>query len=68
MYDIFEYDVYDRHPNYDNDQDEEAMFKHFSTYDQDNNCFNGIAYLPQDDTFLVTGKMWNHIYKVKLDY
>lgn len=28
---------------------------------------NGIAYNPKDDIFYITGKNWNHIYKVKLN-
>ena len=65
---IFKYDVDESYPNFDNDQDEEAMYRHYASYDMPNNVFNGITYQPLDDTFLVSGKMWNHIYKVKLDY
>lgn len=28
---------------------------------------NGIAYDPRDHTFLVTGKLWPHIYRIRLD-
>lgn len=64
----FNYEVKETSPNFENDRDPETLFKHYSTWDQTNNVFNGIAYRKQDDTFLVTGKMWDHIYQVKLDY
>lgn len=44
------------------------MFKHYFYYDGGNNVLNGIAYNASDDTFILTGKMFNHIYKAKLDY
>jgi glutaminyl-peptide cyclotransferase len=31
-----------------------------------NAVLNGIAYHPDDDTFYVTGKLWPHLYQVKL--
>ena len=44
------------------------MYKHYEFYDINNNMLNGIAYLRESDTFLVTGKMWNHIYQLRLNY
>ena len=37
-------------------------------YDFNNNVLNGIAYREETDTFLVTGKMWDFLFEVKLDY
>jgi glutamine cyclotransferase len=65
---IFNEDVLGSFPNFDDDQNQEVMYKHYASYDQGNNVLNGIAYQAKDDTFLLTGKMWNHIYKVRLDY
>lgn len=60
--------MYETTPNFENNRDPEAMYKHYASYDRANNVFNGIAYQKEDDTFLLTGKMWNHIYQVRLDY
>ena len=38
------------------------------SYDKRNNVFNGVAYDEQEDVFYVTGKKWQHIFKVKLNY
>ena len=54
--------------NFANSQDDVSMFAHFAYYDEGNFVFNGIAYEPETNTFLLTGKMWNHIYRVKMDY
>ena len=35
-------------------------------YDWNNNVCNGIAYIPAEDAFLVTGKRWNLLFKIKL--
>ena len=37
-------------------------------YDWNDNVLNGIAYYPPNDSFLVTGKLWDFIFEVKLDY
>ena len=37
-------------------------------YDYLNAVLNGIAYFPKNDSFLITGKMWDFIFEVKLDY
>ena len=37
-------------------------------YDYLNNVLNGIAYYPKNDSFLISGKMWDFIYEIKLDY
>ena len=37
-------------------------------YDWTNHVLNGIAYHPPTDTFLITGKMWDFIWQIKLDY
>jgi len=57
-----------RTPNFANSPDPEDVYKHFSTYDWGNNVLNGVAYLKEDDSFLITGKMWNHVYKIEVDY
>ena len=41
---------------------------HYANWDRGNNVMNGIMYLPYDDTFLIGGKMWDHVHKVKLNY
>lgn len=38
------------------------------SYDWGNNVLNGIAYNKYRDTFMLTGKMWDFVYEVKLDY
>jgi glutamine cyclotransferase len=38
--------------------DEKAQF-------DSSEVLNGIAYLPDSDTFLITGKDWPHMYEVK---
>ena len=50
------------------DQFEEEAYLDFATYDWANNVLNGIAYQSLDDSFLITGKMWHHIWKVQIDY
>ena len=37
-------------------------------YDWGNNVLNGIAYKKETDTFLLTGKMWDFLFEVHLDY
>ncbi|MHC5202607.1 glutaminyl-peptide cyclotransferase [Myroides sp. LJL119] len=37
-----------------------------TTYHEDRDVFNGIAYNKQTDTFFVTGKNWDKIFEVKL--
>ena len=54
--------------NFDNKKDANARYKHYKMYDTANNVLNGIAYDNSTDTFLVTGKMWDHVYQIKLDY
>jgi glutamine cyclotransferase len=46
----------------------EDEYLDFATYDWGNNVLNGVAYDSKDDSFIVSGKMWHHIFKVKLDY
>ena len=55
-------------PDFDNSPDPVDQYIHYKMYDWGNNVLNGVAYVAEDDTFLITGKMWDHIYKVKLDY
>ena len=38
------------------------------SYDDGNAVLNGIAYREETDTFIVSGKLWDHIYEVRLDY
>jgi glutamine cyclotransferase len=37
-------------------------------YDWGNAVLNGIAYKKETDSFILAGKLWDHIYEVKLDY
>ena len=37
-------------------------------YDWDDNVLNGIAYLKDRDTFFVTGKRWDFIFEIGLNY
>jgi glutamine cyclotransferase len=37
-------------------------------YDKGNNVFNGIAYIESQDMFILTGKMWDHIYMVQINF
>ena len=39
-----------------------------TAYYWQNAVLNGIAYYEKYDTFIITGKLWDFIYKVKLDY
>lgn len=39
-----------------------------TAWDQTNNVMNGIAYRKSTGNFLVTGKMWNFIFEVKLEW
>ena len=34
----------------------------------ENSYLNGIAYFEPNDTFLITGKMWDFIYEIRLNY
>ena len=43
-------------------------FLHYQFYDWWNNVPNGIAYDQSDDTFWITGKMWDFAFNVQLDY
>ena len=54
--------------NFNNSRELEDVYSHYLHYDEENNVFNGIAYIPERDSFLMTGKMWNHMHEVKLDY
>ena len=36
------------------------------TYDYRNNVLNGIAYYKENDSFLITGKMWDFLFEVNL--
>lgn len=54
--------------NFGQSDDPEDMYRHYAFYDNANNVLNGIAYLLESDSFLVTGKMWNHIYQIRLNY
>ena len=59
---------HERNRNFDNSLEDKEQMLHYETYDKANYVFNGISYVSHDDTFLLTGKMWDHFYKVKLDY
>ena len=37
-------------------------------YDWGNNVLNGIAYMKERDTFLLTGKNWDLVFEVHLNY
>jgi len=37
-------------------------------YDYSNAVLNGIAYIESKDSFIISGKIWDFIYLVKLDY
>ena len=39
-----------------------------STYDKANAVLNGIAYYESNDSFLISGKLWDFIYEIKFDY
>ena len=39
-----------------------------NTFDHNNAVLNGIAYYESHDSFLITGKLWDFIYEIKLDY
>ena len=41
---------------------------HYLDYDWGNNVLNGIAFDKSTNTFLVTGKEWEKIYRIELDY
>jgi len=47
---------------------DEEKYLDFATYDWGNNLMNGIAYSPADDSFLLSGKQWHFIFKVRLSY
>ena len=64
----FENDDVKYFANFNNSMEEEHVFRHYASYDYENNLFNGIAYDSRDDTFLLTGKMYDNIYKVKIQY
>ena len=40
----------------------------YTSYESLNAVLNGIAYYPPNDTFILTGKLWDVIFEVKLDY
>lgn len=40
----------------------------FTAYEKLNAVLNGIAYYPPNDTFIMTGKLWDVLFEVKLDY
>ena len=37
-------------------------------YDRMNNVLNGIAYDSENDEFYMTGKRWNFVFKIKLNW
>ena len=39
-----------------------------TSYDFGNAVLNGIAYYEKNDSFIISGKIWDHIYEIKLDY
>uniref|UniRef100_A0A7S3IKG8 Uncharacterized protein n=1 Tax=Strombidium inclinatum TaxID=197538 RepID=A0A7S3IKG8_9SPIT len=39
-----------------------------TNYDDRNNVLNGIAYRAETDSFLVSGKRWDFVFDIKLDY
>lgn len=54
--------------NYANSKDPQAIFNHYWFWEEGKFVLNGIAYDSKDDTFVLTGKAWDTIHKVKLDY
>lgn len=40
----------------------------YAGYDHGNNVCNGIAYDEAEKSFYVTGKRWNMMFKIKLDW
>lgn len=40
----------------------------FLKVNQDTEVMNGVVYLPNRDSFLVTGKKFSSIFEIKLDY
>ena len=53
--------------NFHNSEDPSQLYRHYLFYDWNNYVFNGIAYDDKSESFLVTGKMWDFIYKVRLN-
>ena len=39
----------------------------YGRYDKQNYVLNGIAYDSVEDVFYLTGKMWNFVFKIKLN-
>jgi glutamine cyclotransferase len=50
----------------------EKQIKHINNsegnYYLGNAVLNGIAYYEKNDSFLISGKMWDFIYEIKFDY
>mmetsp|Transcript_19244 Transcript_19244/g.29509 ORF Transcript_19244/g.29509 Transcript_19244/m.29509 type:complete len:151 (+) Transcript_19244:989-1441(+) len=54
--------------NLANDMSEAGLFRKYDNFDWNNAQLNGIAYYPLHDSFLLTGKVWEFIFEVKLNY
>lgn len=50
------------------DKQKEYLDYSGTSYYWSNAVLNGIAYYEENDTFIITGKLWDFIYQVKLDY
>lgn len=54
--------------NFNNSKHIEHIYRHYNNWDDKKNVLNGIAFQKKDDTFILMGKMWDHIYNVEIDY
>ena len=54
--------------NFNNSTDLEDVFNHYMFWDHQTFVLNGISWSESDDSFILTGRAWNQIHKVKLDY
>lgn len=55
--------------NSDSSDSEASIFDNYKFWGgKPNHVLNGISYIQKDDSFIITGKMWSSIYKVKLNY
>jgi len=50
------------------DKQMEHIRKIGRSYDSANAVLNGIAYYQSNDSFLISGKLWDFIYEIKFDY
>ena len=54
--------------NFNNTEEDEDIYRHYNFWDPTNNVLNGIAYQIRDDSFILTGKMFDFIYNVRIKY